>query len=58
MIEAKREEAGHKITEVESQTEGYANATLKWVNNKENLPLSTGIITRFTDARDPKPRSR
>jgi type I restriction enzyme R subunit len=36
-------------------------AKLKWVNNKEPLPFlyeSTGIITRFTDGRDPKPRSR
>ena len=61
VIEAKREEAGEKITTVETQTEGYANAKLKWVNNSEPLPFlyeSTGIITRFTDARDPKPRSR
>lgn len=61
VIEAKREEQGHKITEVESQTEGYASARLKWVNNKEPLPFlyeSTGVITRFTDGRDPKPRSR
>ena len=61
VIEAKREEAGQKITEVEGQTEGYANATLKWVNNKAPLPFlyeSTGVITRFTDGRDPKPRSR
>lgn len=61
VIEAKREDLGHKITDVETQTEGYAKAKLKWVNNKEPLPFlyeSTGIITRFTDARDPKPRSR
>lgn len=61
VIEAKREELGHKITEVEEQTGGYAAAKLKWVNNKEPLPFlyeSTGIITRFTDGRDPKPRSR
>ncbi|MCO4890905.1 DEAD/DEAH box helicase family protein [Cupriavidus sp. WGtm5] len=61
VIEAKKEDLGHKITEVEQQTEGYAAAKLKWVNNKEPLPFlyeSTGIITRFTDARDPKPRSR
>ncbi|MDD5176834.1 MAG: DEAD/DEAH box helicase family protein, partial [Sterolibacterium sp.] len=61
VIEAKREEQGHKITEVESQTEGYAAARLKWVNNKQPLPFlyeSTGVITRFTDARDPRPRSR
>ncbi|WP_245623420.1 type I restriction-modification enzyme R subunit C-terminal domain-containing protein [Catenovulum maritimum] len=61
VIEAKREEAGEKITSVEDQTEGYANAKLKWVNNSEPLPFlyeSTGVITRFTDGRDPKPRSR
>jgi type I restriction enzyme R subunit len=61
VIEAKREEAGEKITVVENQTEGYANAKLKWVNNSEPLPFlyeSTGVISRFTDARDPKPRSR
>ncbi len=61
VIEAKKEELGHKITEVELQTAGYAAAKLKWVNNKEPLPFlyeSTGIITRFTDGRDPKPRSR
>ena len=61
VIEAKREEAGEKITAVEDQTEGYANAKLKWVNNSEPLPFlyeSTGVITRFTDGRDPKPRSR
>ena len=38
VIEAKREKVGQKITEVENQTEGYANATLKWVSNKEPLP--------------------
>src|SRR3989344_6981647 len=61
VIEAKKEDFGHNITMVESQTEGYATAKLKWVNNKEPLPFlyeSTGIITRFTDGRDPKPRSR
>ncbi|NNM70315.1 MAG: DEAD/DEAH box helicase family protein [Gallionella sp.] len=61
VIEAKREDLGHKITDVETQTEGYAKAKLKWINNKEPLPFlyeSTSIITRFTDGRDPKPRSR
>ncbi|MGD1064983.1 MAG: restriction endonuclease subunit R, partial [Terracidiphilus sp.] len=61
VIEAKPEEWGHKITTVEEQAEGYAAAALKWVNNNEPLPFvyeSTGVITRFTDARDPKPRSR
>lgn len=61
VIEAKREEEGHKITAVEEQTGGYAAAKLKWVNNKEPLRFlfeSTGVITRFTDAADPHPRSR
>ena len=61
IIEAKPETWGHKITTVEEQSEGYANATLKWVDNKEPLPFvyeGTGVITRFTNGRDPKPRSR
>jgi type I restriction enzyme R subunit len=61
IVEAKKKDLAFKITEVEQQTEGYAAAKLKWVNNEEPLPFlyeSTGIITRFTDARDPKPRSR
>ena len=61
VIEAKKEIMGHKITEVETQTEDYAGAKLKRVNNAQPLPFlyeSTGTITRFTDARDPKPRSR
>lgn len=61
VIEAKPEEWGHKITTVEDQSSGYASANLKYIKNKEPLPFvyeSTGVITRFTDTRDPKPRSR
>lgn len=61
VIEAKKEDLGHKITEVEEQTKGYATAKLKWVKNEEPLPFlyeSTGLIVRFSDIRDPKPRSR
>ncbi len=61
VIEAKRQEMGEKITTVEEQTEDYAAAQLKWVHNNAPLPFlyqSTGVITRFTDQRDPKPRSR
>ena len=61
VIEAKPEDWGQKITTVEDQSAGYAAAKLKWLNNKEPLPFiyeSTGVVTRFTDARDPKPRSR
>ena len=61
VIEAKREEWGHKITAVEEQSGAYAAATLKWVNNSEPLPFvyeSTGVVTRFTNRHDPAPRSR
>jgi type I restriction enzyme R subunit len=61
IIEAKPEDWGHKITTVEEQSASYAGAQLKWVKNKEPLPFvyeSTGVVTRFTDGRDPKPRSR
>ncbi len=61
VIEAKREESGEKLTVVEDQSTQYANASLKYNLNKEPLPFvyeSTGVITRFTDYRDPKPRSR
>ena len=60
IIEAKREEEGHKLTVVEEQSKGYANAKLKYLNN-DPLPFvyeATGTVTRFTDYRDPKPRGR
>lgn len=60
VIEAKREEEGHRLTQVEEQSTNYANSKIKKLNNQ---PLkfvyeSTGVLTRFTDYRDPKPRSR
>ena len=61
VVEAKREDWGHRITTVEEQSTAYAAANLKWVNNQEPLPFvyeTTGVLTRFTDSRDPKPRSR
>lgn len=60
VIEAKREEEGHRLTVHEIQSETYASAKLKYLNN-EKLPFvyeSTGDVTRFTDSKDPKPRSR
>ena len=60
VIEAKREDEGHRLTVVEEQSSDYAKAKLKYLNN-DPLPFvyeSTGIITRFTDYRDPKPRGR
>ncbi len=61
VIEAKREEEGSKLSAHETQTERYANATLKW--RKGNQPLrflyeSTGRIIFFTDGADPAPRAR
>ena len=61
VIEAKPEERGHNITTVEEQSGSYAAAKLKWLKNTEPLPFvyeSTGVLTRFTDGRDPRPRSR
>jgi len=60
IIEAKRAEEAIHFSEHESQSEGYASAKLKYLNN-EKLPFvyeSTGDVTKFTDYRDPKPRSR
>lgn len=60
IIEAKRDNEGHRLTVHEIQGEEYASAKLKYLNN-EPLPfvyISTGELTRFTDYRDPKPRAR
>jgi type I restriction enzyme R subunit len=61
IIEAKREEEGlHLTSTVQEQSVQYANAKLRLLNN-DPLPFvyeSTGEVTRFTDYRDPKPRSR
>ncbi|HQR96708.1 MAG TPA: DEAD/DEAH box helicase family protein, partial [Thiotrichales bacterium] len=61
IIEAKPDDWGQNITVVEEQSAGYASSTLKYVNNTQPLRFtyeSTGVITRFTDGHDPKPRSR
>lgn len=60
VIEAKRSDEGLKLTVVEDQSTDYASAQLKYFKN-DPLPFvyeSTGELTRFTDYRDPKPRSR
>lgn len=60
IIEAKKGEEGHRLTVVEEQSSGYATSKLKYLNN-DQLPFvyeSVGELTRFTDFRDPKPRSR
>lgn len=61
IIEAKRDEAAENLTVAEMQTERYANATLKWRLQTTPLPFlfeATATIIRFTDGRDPTPRSR
>ena len=61
VVEAKHENWGQRITTVEEQSGSYAAANLRWVNNQDPLPFvyeTTGVLTRFTDSRDPKPRSR
>ncbi len=60
IIEAKRDSEGHKITTAEEQSAQYADNPLKSLDNQ---PLffryeATGVLTRYTDSRDPKPRSR
>lgn len=60
IIEAKKAEEGVRLTSVEDQSLRYAEGKLKYFDND---PLhfayeSTGEVTRFTDYRDPKPRSR
>jgi type I restriction enzyme R subunit len=60
IIEAKRAELGVSLSVVEEQSVEYAQAKLRLLNN-DPLPFvyeSTGLITRFTDYRDPKPRAR
>ena len=61
VIEAKRDEEGHKLSAHEPQTARYANARLKW--RKDAAPLrflyeATGQILWFTDGSDPTPRAR
>jgi type I restriction enzyme, R subunit len=60
IIEAKAEDKGFQIIQAEIQSRGYAESKLKYLDN-DPLPFvfeSTGVLTRFTDYRDPKPRSR
>ncbi len=60
IIEAKKEDEGHKLTVAEDQAKEYSVAKLKYLDN-DPLPFvfeSTGTITRFRDTRDPKPRGR
>lgn len=60
VIEAKREEEGQRLTVAEDQALKYASSKLKYLDN-DPLPFvyeSTGVVTRFTNYDDPKPRGR
>ena len=61
VVEAKPDHWGQKLTTAEQQSGSYAAAKLKWLSKGEPLPFvfeSTGVLNRFTNGRDPKPRSR
>lgn len=61
VVEAKREEAGQSITDVEVQSGRYANSRFKWVKNDYSIRFAyeaTDKLIRFTDYRDIKYRSR
>lgn len=61
VIEAKKDDLGENITVAESQSERYANSTLKYVNVDYRIRFAyeaTGVLTRFTDYDDKKYRSR
>ena len=60
IIEAKKADEAYHLTVHEDQTEGYANAKLKHLDNAPLLYqyISTGEKTVFIDFGDPKPRSR
>jgi type I restriction enzyme R subunit len=60
VIEAKKEEEGLRLIYHEDQAEQYARSKVKYFDNEPLLFVweSTGAFTRFTDMRDPNPRSR
>lgn len=60
IIEAKREEEGQNITVVKEQTSGYAKSAFQYIGEVSLSCIyeSTGIITRYTCLKDPKPRER
>jgi type I restriction enzyme R subunit len=61
VIEAKRDEEGENITTHERQTKRYATSGFKSKKPYDDLPFlfqATSKIIRFTDRRDPEPRSR
>ena len=61
VAEAKREERGESITDVEMQSGRYANSIFKWIKNDYKIRFAyetTDKLIRFTDYNDIKYRSR
>ncbi len=63
VIEAKAEDLGYKLLQVEEQSKRYSTDAIKIGKftldcEKPFVYESTGTVTRFTDYRDPKPRGR
>ncbi|MEI6579865.1 MAG: DEAD/DEAH box helicase family protein, partial [Eubacteriales bacterium] len=61
VIEAKAADKGEKITTVEEQSKRYATSGIKWMLNSKPLRFTyeaTDVLTRFTDHKDEKARSR
>lgn len=63
VIEAKAEDLGYKLLQVEDQAVRYSKDAIKigkfmLESEKPFVYESTGTVTRFTDYRDPKPRGR
>lgn len=63
VIEAKAEDLGYKLLQVEEQSKRYSTDAIKigkftLESEKPFVYESTGTLTRFTDYRDPKPRGR
>ena len=61
VVEAKADEKSENITTAEAQSSRYARSTFKWVKTDYRIRFAyeaTGKLTRFTDYKDQKYRSR
>ena len=61
VVEAKKDEEGQALTDVETQSSRYANSQFKWVKREHKVRFAyeaTGELVRFTDYADLKYRSR
>ena len=61
VVEAKKDEEGQALTDVETQSSRYANSQFKWVKREYKARFAyeaTGELVRFTDYADLKYRSR